>query len=379
MNPYFEKQYIVEIILKNKEYYYIALKVIERSWTGRIDLLFANTFNLEAIKLIVNSILLFEKGFFDCSFYQLRQSLELSTTIIYLSELEEEMRKKELNLWKTQSKFPLYSEMVKFLKKNEEDYHDVYCKLSHYFDNIEFVKKKLNKYVHKQGTNSFYVIRNSPLNQQNNNTFYINEFNNYVKTCIGALGIFRIIIDPLPILLMDENIYNRTPDFMTEPFTEEFINDFIGEDNINNYKMTNIYKTSYNYFIENERMSSQVASLVKHQFIDKLSYNDIIKQKHLLSPKDILALEISIISDKIADIYYCDSFIYYITSTQSKRINKGFDSSTIEYARCKNALNLKFDEVYRSYFKISEFEIVIEHNYILTEIEISNIRRLDTI
>jgi len=62
--------------IPNKEKYYHDLTNIEQSWTGRIDVMLANTFIQEAAQLIVNAIALFEHGYFDCAFYSLRQSLE---------------------------------------------------------------------------------------------------------------------------------------------------------------------------------------------------------------------------------------------------------------------------------------------------------------
>lgn len=76
-----ENQFISPIEIKNKEKYYYDLDNILYSNISRIDDLNSNLFFHEAGKLISNAILLFEKGYFDCAFYSLRQSLELSVTI----------------------------------------------------------------------------------------------------------------------------------------------------------------------------------------------------------------------------------------------------------------------------------------------------------
>ena len=49
---------------EDKETYYHDLGNIEFGMTGRIDAMFANKFFYEAVQLIQNSIVLFEKGFF---------------------------------------------------------------------------------------------------------------------------------------------------------------------------------------------------------------------------------------------------------------------------------------------------------------------------
>lgn len=97
-----EKYNLKPLELKGKETYYHDLFNIEHSWTGRLDAQIANTFILEANQLLVNSIVLFEQGYFDCAFYSLRQSLEVSTTMTYLVDNDETKRESLLNKWKSQ-------------------------------------------------------------------------------------------------------------------------------------------------------------------------------------------------------------------------------------------------------------------------------------
>ena len=39
----------------------------------------------------------------------------------------------------------------------------------------------------------------------------------------------RLAIDAFPVLLMDKNILYRCFDSLTEPYSEEFVNEYIGE------------------------------------------------------------------------------------------------------------------------------------------------------
>lgn len=71
------------IELKNKEKFYLDLMNIEHSWTGRMDTSAGNTFIMEAVQLIVNSMELFELGYFDCAYYSLRTAVEISTTMVF--------------------------------------------------------------------------------------------------------------------------------------------------------------------------------------------------------------------------------------------------------------------------------------------------------
>lgn len=100
--------------LKNK--YYSDLNNISESWTGRVDALFTNTFILESVHLVVNAISLFESGYFDCAYYSLRQSLEVSTTMNYLLELSPEVREKKMLIGKHNKIFLWMGKCLLFLR-----------------------------------------------------------------------------------------------------------------------------------------------------------------------------------------------------------------------------------------------------------------------
>lgn len=198
---YRETKGLVPLKIENKEKYYTDLINLEESWTGRMDAQISNTFIFEAVQLIINSITLFEQGYFDSSFYSLRQSLEVSTTMTYLIDNDEQIRKDELAKWKAQSRFPMYSQMIKMLESNQSVFSDINEKMANYFWELNLTKQKLNKYVHKQGFNTFYVSKNHPINQGKDRVKFIQEYESYLKKCIGAIAVFRLTIDPFPILL----------------------------------------------------------------------------------------------------------------------------------------------------------------------------------
>ena len=78
--------------IPNVEDYFEDLMNIEHSFSGRMDIPLANTFIMEAVQLVVNSIALFELGYFDNAYYSLREAIEISTTIVYLSDMPDEER-----------------------------------------------------------------------------------------------------------------------------------------------------------------------------------------------------------------------------------------------------------------------------------------------
>ncbi|MGL4802049.1 MAG: hypothetical protein ACRC18_07260 [Cetobacterium sp.] len=362
--------------LKNK--YYSDLNNISESWTGRADALFTNTFILESIHLVVNAISLFESGYFDCAYYSLRQSLEVSTTMNYLLELTPETRKKKFTDWKTQQDFPMDGQMLAFLKNNKDIYYEMFNNMNEYFSKLKETKKKLNKFVHKQGYQYLYTTRNQSLNKKYNDGYYLEEFIEYLKTCIGAIAVFRLGIDPMPILLMDEEIYYRISDHMTRAFNEDFIEEYIGLEHINNYKKTEIYLSHYECIIKEEKLEEYVKAVTQDNYIDKNMITKILKQKHLLSKQEYLGVAICGIIEKISKIYTFGGLCMYFTNLQTVRKKMSWNSKFFsDLEGEENPINCSFDEAYISYFKFEEdLDIFLEHNEILTEIEIETIKNI---
>lgn len=93
--------------IPNVENYFWDLTNIEYSFSGRIDTPLANTFIMESVQLVVNSISLFELGYFDNAYYSLREAIEISTTIVYLADMPEKERKEKMKNWKNTEDFPM--------------------------------------------------------------------------------------------------------------------------------------------------------------------------------------------------------------------------------------------------------------------------------
>ncbi len=372
-----EKENLIPVVIENKEKYYRDLLNIENSWTGRLDAAMANTFIQESNLLLINSIVLFEQGYFDCAYYSLRQSLEVSTTMIYLIDCDKETRERELQKWKEQSRFPMYSQMIKFLESNQSVYSDMKGKMQNYFEELNAVKEKLNKYVHKQGFKTFYTSRNHPLNLKKDRISFIKEFERYLQKCIGAVAILRLTIDPFPILLMDEKIYSRTGDLMTTGYTDDFVEKYVGFRHIEDYKKTDMYRNLYNSIIQEEAMEPCVIDVVKGQYIDKDQIDMILKQRHLLSQNDLIAVVLCGFSKKVSKVYCFGGLKMYFSSNQSVRKKlswSGMDFKNFE--KSENKYNQLFDEAYITCLTIYKEVYFIEHNEKLNNKEIEKLEFL---
>ena len=371
---YKESQNIIPVLIDNKEDYYHDLMNIEHSWTGRLDAMIGNSFFQEAVQLIINAITIFEKGYFDCAFYSLRQSLEVSTTIIYLIDADEETKSIELAKWKSQSDFPMYGQMLKMLESRKSTFADIKIKMADYFSEVELVKRKLNKRVHKQGFKNFYVARSRSTNREKDQEALILDFKKYLEKCIGAVAVFRLAIDPFPVLLLDEDIYKRTGQFITESYAVDFVKKYIGEAHLETYKTTDIYLDTYAAFINSEEMLPSVLSLVKEDYIDKENVDEILSQKHLISPHDLAATIIISNNESVAKVYKYGGILYYFSSTKSARESYSFDSR--DFRNIKESTqhsNVPYDEAYLTLVSVANEEYFIEHNMPFGKDELSEL------
>ncbi|OBR66726.1 hypothetical protein A7K91_00130 [Paenibacillus oryzae] len=358
---YKEIKNLIPLELPDKKAYYTDLVNLEDSWTGRMDAQLANTFIQEAVQLIINAIVVFEQGYLDCAYYSLRQSIEVSTTMVYLTELEPDMKTEELQKWRTKSKFPMYGQMIKFLDKNGNAFSDIREKMKNYFDELQKVKESMNKYVHKQGFDTFYVARRH--SAKVDTSALTKDFEDCLISCIGAIAVFRLAIDPLPVLLMDSEIYSRTGDLLTESYSDDFVYKYVGQKAIEAYKQTEIYHSFHEYFMNKEQMKPCVLDVTKFQHIDNERINEILNQAHLLTRTDYLAVVTVGLSKKIASLYFSGGWPFYTTNTKSVRYLDGFDSDTFKKIKeSENHMNNRYDEAYLSYLNLDSEELYLEHN-----------------
>ena len=109
---------VCPIELPEKERYYTDLINIEHSWSGRMDIgNIGNTFVMEAEQQLINAIVLFEEGYFDCAYYSLRSAVDISTTMVFLADMPDGERDAFLDAWRETKDFPMQGQMIKQLSK----------------------------------------------------------------------------------------------------------------------------------------------------------------------------------------------------------------------------------------------------------------------
>ncbi len=363
------------LTIPNKEKYYFDIVNIEHSFSGRIDGGLSNTFIMEAERLLINAIELFEMGYFDCAYYSLRSAIDVSSTMVYLVDMPDKEREEKLEAWKETKDFPMQGRLLKELSEKGDVYKDMLSKMPVFFSNAKVLAKLINKYVHKQGLQHFYVSRNHPVNLLKPQDTFIRNFVYYLKQCIGIVGVMRLAIDPFPILLMDEEILYRCFDSMTEAYSQDFIDEYIGQDTIDAYKTTELYEGTYNSFISDEKKNEATFDVMKFQYINTEKKEEIFSQLHLLNSIDIIAITLVFACEKVVKVYDNTGLYAFSTDRKSKRKKMGWDGLEFrQFTSNSEKYNQPYDEALISVFQIGSEAYLVEHNEQLTADEINEIQ-----
>ena len=356
------------------EEYISDIMSITMSDTGIIGAQIANMTCNESCMMLINAIKLFQMGFFDCAFYSIRQTIELSLGGLYLYTDNNKIQD-----WNTGENGFEKGRMAQLLKRNDATFSDVREKLGFYFDELRETELKIDKYIHKQGMSTFYTYHGqSPNYRQKHKEKLIRDFEKYLNDCISAVAIYRLIIDPLPLLLTDQDIAMRSPDFITFPYGQTFINKYLNEKVIDAYKQTNIYQGYYEELSSHEKQNEAVYNLIHNQFVDKNHIEEYEEQSHLLSLHDKLALIIALASQKITNCYLMNGFLWYFTEVKTNRENNSFNFGNSYYQNLftdKENYNIPFDNVFVSRCYAFKETHYFEHNEPLIKQEIDFIEQ----
>ena len=253
-------------------------------------------------------------------------------------------------------------------------------KMHGFFDNVWNVQKRMNKYIHKQGYASFYQVTRNPFLVQQKGTSesqIIMDFEYYLKLCIGAVAIYRLAIDALPVVLMDEDIRLRTGDLITAPYSQEFVDTYIGNENIEAFKTTDIYKSFYESLQRNEKQNEAVYNLIHFQYYNREKMDDYEAQLHLCSFTDRVVMCLFTISNKISQVFVDGIHWYYSdvrSNNKDKPITMGLSYFEDLFSNIENDFNLHYHNAFLSRCQINENYTYFEHNEILGEKEVECVK-----
>ena len=368
----FEHIYSVEY--QQGDEHLLALYNIENAMVGVIGAMHSNVFFSEACHLIANAISLFRMGYFDCAFYSLRSALELSIGTLYITEKGED----EIKKWAKQEDGFEQGNMVKYLKSNASIYSNMRDEMNDYFENIRNIQLRLNKYIHKQGLSTFYSFHAGNMYIKSRKK-RLNDFDDFVTHCIGAVAVYRLAIDPLPIILSDEKLMYKSPDFITEPYSDDFIEKYIGLKHIECYKRTQIYKDYYTHINNRETQSEGIFMLIHGAYYNRNYNNAILEQFHLLSFYEQMAVSFFSVSTKISDLIL-NNALFYNSDIKSKRTSGGITIGESFYnelfEKYPNEKTIDYYNVFLTRIKVCDEWEYIEHNEMLSDKEMETLTEI---
>ena len=327
----------------------------------------------EACQLLANSVKLFELGYFDCAFYSVRQAIELSLSGLYLFSNPDKIKG-----WKNLEKGFELRTIVPELKIGKEEFAEIKELFSGFFERIEKEKTLMNKYVHKQGYKSLYYHYNSfnAHGKPERIALLTKDYETILHDTITAVALYRLVIDPYPILMLDGDIMARMPDLMTESFSRSFVEKYISEEFVERYKESKLYKGFYDYFKTLPVQNEAVYALIHWQLFERKDYDLIKKQHELLSLHDKEAVDLFMLSRKTGSVIL-DGCLIYTSETKlsdsSLAIGDAYYSKIFEGQ--KN-YNVAYKGVFISRVPLNDSMTYLKHSDVFTKEEIDNISSL---
>lgn len=338
--------------------------------TGRVDIMFCNSFLNEATQLLKNSIFLYTDGLFDCAFYSVRQASEVINSMLYLAQ--NPSKRKE---WASKERFPMDSKIRNQLEKFSENYKELKSLIPEYFSHQEELIKLSHKIIHKQGLDTFYRARKPYANSYGfNQENEVKLFVDVLKYTIGLLLIIFVLIDPMCLVLSDENVtYKINMSLMTEPINMNYFQEFLGlDDIIDKIRSSHFYQNIISSFSDYEEMNIATYNVVREEFWDIESLDEIEKQLHLISPIEKIMFQILKEGIKVSNFYVCGGLGWYLTSIKCNRRGFSFNSEVFKnYAATKIRFNQIRENVFISVLNIHDNDVLyLEHNDMLTGNEV---------
>ena len=287
----------------NFSHLYNYVEQLENSISGIVSTPPFNQFLLESCQLLANSLDLIHQGYFDAAFYSVRQAGEIILVGTLFSNLEESERKAKYEKWVLLDRFPSFSELSKMLRSKDIEYRDLLEQMPEIDELISKLNKRANKYIQKQGHESFYT---KPYEVVPESAKHIREdFTDYFTTTVKVCAIFRLAVDPFPILLSDPECEFRFPDCMTLEFGQYFIDNCLGSDFVEHYIKTDFYRNWVNAIKSTfPQLKEATYNVSNVHYIDLSNIEDILDELDKLTLYEAAAvLFTALFSEKVIAIH----------------------------------------------------------------------------
>ena len=336
--------------------------------TGNLNEMFCNMFFSESVELLKHAFFLYEDGYFDCAFYSLRQSIENMNNML-LSAVNAD----KYELWKEKGRFPPDKAVKDLLSRQNDAYNEIKTVIPEFFEQYDELLRKANKYIHKQGFDTFYVSNNiSNFKDQEERT---NLFLSFLKYAIGMMLIMNIALDPLSLALSDYEVDSHIPfDPMTEPIPIGIFEKYLSLDIIEKIKTTDHYTALKDYFLNMEELNEATYAVLRYNYFNVEQLDEIEKQITQLDLSQALMFCILKSDIKATHFYWDYGILGYSTSYKPKVHIKEYRSNQFDdYLQGDIKCNCDWQGMYISIFKALDSYLIVQHDEPLTETEISTL------
>ena len=336
--------------------------------TGNLNEMFCNMFFSESVELLKHAFFLYEDGYFDCAFYSLRQSIENMNNML-LSAVDAD----KYELWKEKGRFPTDKAVKDLLSRQNDAYNEIKTVIPEFFEQYDELLKKANKYIHKQGFDTFYVSNNiSNFTDQEERT---NLFLSFLKYAIGMMLIMNIALDPLSLALSDYEVDSHIPfDPMTEPIPIGIFEKYLSLDIIEKIKTTDHYTTLKDYFLNMEELNEATYAVLRYNYFNVEQLDEREKQITQLDLSQARMFCILKSNIKATHFYWDYGILGYSTSYKPKVHIKEYRSNQFDdYLQGDIKCNCDWQGMYISVFRALDSYLIVQHNEPLTETQISTL------
>ena len=338
--------------------------------TGNINELFCNNFLAESVELLKHAFFLYEEGYFDCAFYSVRQSIENINNMLF-STLDSENYK----LWRDKARFPSDKIVKEQLNQKNDGYNEIKTAIPDFFAKYDDLLKQANKYIHKQGFDTFYIYKHSlsPQNVEERTNLFVS----FLKYGIGMMLIMNIVLDPLSLALSDPEVDSHIPfDPMTEAIPINVFEEYLSIDIIERIKNTDYYSSLREHFLSLEELNHATYAVLRYDYFDVDRLDEIESQIKQLNLSQALMFCILKSGIQATHFYWDNSIFGYSTSYEPSVNLREYRSDQFNDYLKNLTSNYKWNGMYISGFKALDSYLIVQHNDPLTEDEITTIKFL---